>query len=385
MKPVVQLLQELVSIPSVNPALTDDPAIGGEARMAEFLSGYLEDRKFKVEWYEATRGRPNVVGRFGPDQPRHTILLESHLDTQGIHQMTVPPFDGGVRDGRLYGRGACDTKGPMAAALTAMDAQTLDRLAAAGVQVIYVGAMGEEKGNIGAEELVEGGLGADEAIVFEPTDLNIVHAHKGALWFEVEVEGLAAHGSNPKLGVNAIRGMTRAVEVIDKLTDADAASRSHPLLGTATVNIGVIRGGASINIVPDRCVMQVDRRTLPGDDHEAILRDIGKGLDALKSGGIVRDWHVRKITEGVPFATPADSALVRGMLAACSACGVQAKAEGAAWYSDAGPFSRTCKEVAVFGPGSIRQAHTVDEFIELESLEKGREILSTYLNKLAAS
>jgi acetylornithine deacetylase/succinyl-diaminopimelate desuccinylase family protein len=383
-KPVVELLQQLVSIPSVNPALADDPSIGGEARLTKWLAEDLKRRGFRVEWHEQTAGRPNVVGRYGPEKPGRTVLLESHLDTQGIHQMIVPPFDGEVRDGRLYGRGACDTKGPMAAALMALDRATLERLANAGVQVIYVGAMGEEKGNIGAEELVEGGLGADQAIVLEPTDLNIVHAHKGALWFEVEVEGLAAHGSNPSLGVNAIRGMAMAIDAIQALTDAHAARREHNLLGRATVNVGVIRGGSSINIVPDRCVIQVDRRTLPGDDHEALLREIGQALDQLKARGVFKAWRLHKIKEGVPFETTAESALVRGMLDACRRCGVESRAEGAPWYSDAGPFSRTCREVAVFGPGSIAQAHTIDEYIELASLEKGVEILHAYLNGLVA-
>ncbi len=383
MRPVVELLQRLVSISSVNPALTDDPSIGGEARMADYLAGHLDKLGFKVEWHEATGGRPNVVGRFGPDKPRRSFLLESHLDTQGIHQMTVPPFDGEVRGGRLYGRGACDTKGPMAAALVALEPATLERLAGADIQVVYVGAMGEEKGNIGAEELVEAGVGADEAIVLEPTDLNIVHAHKGALWFEVEVEGLAAHGSNPTLGVNAIRGMAKAIDLIVAATEKAAALRTHALLGQATVNIGVIRGGSSINIVPDRCVIQVDRRTLPGDHHDRIIREIGDGLEGLKSAGHFKAWHVRKIKEGHPFETTASSGLVRGMLAACNSIGVKSEALGAAWYSDAGPFSRTCKEIAVFGPGSIKQAHTVDEFIELEELEKGAAILSAYLKGLA--
>ncbi len=385
MKPVVELLQRLVAIPSVNPSLADDPSIGGEARLAEFLAGHLEHAGYKIEWHEATHGRPNVVGRYGPAQPRRSILVESHLDTQGIHGMTVPPFEGGIRDGKLYGRGACDTKGPMAAALTALDEQTLDAMASAGIQVIYIGAMGEEKGNLGAEELVELGVGADEALILEPTDLNVVHAHKGALWFEIEVEGLAAHGSNPALGLSAIRGMAKVIERIESLVEIEARTHVHPLLGKPTVNIGLIRGGSSINIVPDRCVIEVDRRVLPGDTSDKIMDQVRKELDSMKAGGAINAWRIQKIKDGVPFETTAESALVKRLLQSCAGAGVKSSAQGAAWYSDAGPFSRTCKEVAVFGPGSIRQAHTADEFIELSSLESGTTILRRFFQSLGSS
>ena len=380
---LVDLLRKLVSIPSVNPMLADDPAIGTEKPLAEFMAGFLERRGFQVDWIEPIAGRPNVVGRFGPAQPRRSILVESHIDTQGIHGMTVPPFEGGVRDGRLYGRGACDTKGPMAAALHALQPELLHRLAEAGVQVIYVGAVGEEKGNVGAEQLADLQLGADEALILEPTELAIVHAHKGAMWFEVETRGRAAHGSNPRLGVNAIQGMLKVIQGIEADVAAVQQKPPHPLLGQATVNFGLIRGGSSINIVPDRCVLEVDRRTLPGEDNAAILSRVRQQLAALEEQGLVTGWDVRAIKDGTPFETTASSRLVQRLAASCRGAGEPGRTEGAAWYSDAGPFARTCREVAVFGPGSITQAHTVDEYIELASLEKGRAILFDFFTQLA--
>lgn len=381
---LVELLRKLVSIPSVNPMLAEDPSIGTEKPLAHYLAGYLERRGFGVDWIEPIPGRPNVVGRFGPAQPKRSILVESHLDTQGIHGMVVPPFEGVVRDGRLYGRGACDTKGPMAAALMALSPEVLGRLAEAGVQVIYVGAVGEEKGNVGAEQLVDLEVGADEALILEPTELAIVHAHKGAMWFEVEGRGLAAHGSNPSLGVNAIRGVLRLVEAITAEVAELQKKPAHPLLGQPTVNIGLIRGGSSINIVPDRCVIEVDRRTLPGEENAAILRRVRAHLEGLQQEGVLTGWEVRAIKDGTPFETTADSRLVQRLAGSCRAAGEPGRTEGAAWYSDAGPFARTCREVAVFGPGSIKQAHTVDEFIDLDSLEKGRAILQDFFLKLAA-
>ena len=379
---VAELTRHLVSIPSVNPVLADDPAIAGEHRMADFLGEWLVSRGFRVERHEAMRGRPNIVGYFGPSKPRRTVMIEAHLDTQGIHGMTVPPFAGLERDGRIYGRGACDMKGPMAAALVNLTKPRLDMLAAAGVQLMFVGAIGEETGNLGALELVDAGLGADEILVLEPTDLHVVHAHKGAFWFEVEVTGLAAHGSNPDKGLSAIRGMNRVIEMLYDQTAA--VSLRNDLLGRATVNVGLIRGGTSINIVPERCVVEVDRRTIPGEHSEEILARVREGLAGLVADGLFRRGEVRRIKEGVPFETTADSRLVRRLGKACQDGGVAAVTEGAAWYSDAGPFSRTCREVAVFGPGSIRQAHTADEYIELSELRAGAAIIGRFLERLGS-
>jgi len=378
---VVSLTRKLVSIPSVNPVLADDPSISGEHRLAEYLSEYLRQRNFRVDFHEAIRGRPNVVGTFGPSSPKHRLIIEAHLDTQGIHGMTVPPFDGGIRDGRLYGRGACDMKGPMAAALINLTPQALQSLSSAGVQLVFIAAIGEETGNLGALELVDADVGADEILVLEPTDLHVVHAHKGAFWFEVEVKGIAAHGSNPDKGLSAIQGMSRVIDLIYRQTSE--VSIRNPLLGRSTVNVGIIRGGTSINIVPERCVIEVDRRTLPGEKSDEIIARVREGIAAMITEGHVMHGEVRRIKEGVPFETTANSALVRRLCHACSDHDVPPVTEGAAWYSDAGPFSKTCREVAVFGPGSIAQAHTANEYIEISELVKGAAIIESFL-KLTA-
>lgn len=351
--------------------------------MAEALAAHLEAKGFRVDWHEIISGRPNVVGRFGPAKPKRTLLIESHLDTQGIHGMTVPPFDAELRDGRVYGRGACDTKGPMAAALWALSPDVLERLDEAGVQLIYVGAVGEEKGNVGAEQLVDLGVGADEAIVLEPTDLAIVHAHKGTLWYEIEILGRAAHGSNPREGVSAIRGMALAMEEIESELNAARHVHRNDALGEPTVNIGLIRGGSSINIVPDRCVIEVDRRTVPGEVNAEILNVVRAALTRLQALGAIRGWNLAPIKDGAPFHTASDTPLIRRLSASCGARGVEPQIAGASWYSDAGLFAKTCREIAVFGPGSIRQAHTADEFIEVAELQRGCDILREYFRRLA--
>lgn len=380
--PVVDLARKLVAIPSVNPLLAGgDASIAGEHRLAAFLRDDLTARGFDVQLMEITPGRPNLIARAGAAQPRRRVIIEAHLDTQGIQGMTVPAFDGEIRDGRLYGRGACDMKGPMAAALVNLNPDLLARWTRAGVALTFIGAIGEETGNIGALELVKQGIGADEILVLEPTDLHIVHAHKGAFWFEIEAKGLAAHGSNPDKGISAITGLGKVITLLQRQTDN--ARLFNELLGRPTVNFGMIQGGTSINIVPERCTVQVDRRTVPGETSDAILAKLRDGIKRLVKDGQLTDATVRVIKEGKPFETTADTRLVKRLGAACAGRGVTPVTEGAAWYSDAGPFSATCREVAVFGPGSIKQAHTADEFIEISELEKGAQIIGDFLDRLA--
>lgn len=385
MQDTVSLLQSLVRVPSVNPDLSGDPNIGGEKRIAGLLSELLCEKGFSVECHEPIPGRPNVIGRFGSAGAVRTILVEAHLDTQGVEGMTVPPFEALVRDGRLYGRGACDTKGPLASALMALTTERLHRLADSGIQIIFVGAIGEEKGNLGAEQLVARGIGADEALILEPTECAIVRAHKGTLWYCLEVAGRAAHGSTPGQGISAIRGMFSAIQAIDAELAEAIQRRKGSELGPPTVNIGTIRGGSSINIVPDQCRIEVDRRTIPGERNSEILDQIRERMDSLRATGAIASWNITLIKDGAPFETAIDSRLIRRLAVAVEEVnGRASRIEGAAWFSDAGVFSRTCREVAVFGPGSIRQAHTADEYIEIGELERGVRILGAFFDRLAA-
>jgi acetylornithine deacetylase/succinyl-diaminopimelate desuccinylase family protein len=380
---LINLLTRLVAIPSVTPGEAEDPAWSGERRMADFVAEVLARLGFRVSQTEKIAGRPNIVAEYGPDDARRTLLLESHLDTVGVSGMKRPPFDAMIEGGRLYGRGACDTKGPMAAALAALDSPLLERLASRGWRLVFAGAMGEETGNVGAAQLVEDGVRADQAIVLEPTELAIIHAHKGALWFEIEVGGVAVHGSNPERGVNAITAMADVIRFLREQIQNDQKQR-HALLGVPSLNIGMIRGGDAVNIVPDRCVMQVDRRTLPEENAARIIEQIRERLALMQQEGRIAGNEIRMLKEGAPFETAADSVLVRTLTESCRRAGVESKLEGAAWYSDAGPLSHVCPEIVVFGPGSIRQAHTADEFIDLDSLRKGTMIIREFLDHVAS-
>ncbi len=380
---VVALLKELVALPSVNPDHTDDPDVANEYRVTDYLARHFEARGWRVEWDHVTPERANLIASYGPENPRYTLLLEAHTDTVGVTGMTVAPFTPVEKEGRLYGRGSCDTKGPMAAALAALTPETVEALAAAGVRILFVGAYGEEKGNIGAERLAEQGLGADSALILEPTELAIVHAHKGTLWLELTVWGRAGHGSDPEKGTNAIVAMADIVRWLQEQIKRQQIAAAHPDLGRPTLNIGRIDGGVAVNIVAQRCCIEIDRRTVPGEDGEQLVNDIRDRCDALKESGALCDFDLRIIKAGIPFSTGKDAGLVNQMASALEKAGPPARLATAAWYSDAGAFSRTCREVVVFGPGSIQQAHTADEYIDLDQLRAGQDVLSAFFAELA--
>ena len=378
---LIELLRRLVRTPSVNPTDTGNAAIGGEERMARQLAEELAAKGFAVELDEAGPGRPNLVATLGEPGAGRTLAFEGHLDTVSIDGMTVAPFAGEVRTGRLYGRGACDMKGAMAAALHALNAERLGRWREAGLRLLFIGAIDEEKGCGGARMLArQKRFRADELIVLEPTELGIVHAHKGALWYEIEVFGRTAHGASPGEGFSAIRSMVPVMEVVEAEARAAAAAVGASATGEPTVNIGVIEGGSGVNTVPGSCRIQVDRRTVPGENHERILEAIRRGLRQCQAEGTVLRWELRPRLGSPAYDSGADTGLARRLAAAAERCGVVPRLGGTGWYSDAGPLSRLSGATVVFGPGSIVQAHTADEYIELESLQQGADILGAFLD-----
>ena len=273
----------------------------------------------------------------------------------------------------------------MAAAIAALSRDILEKLAASGVRIVFAGVMGEETGNIGAARLADKNVRADQVIVLEPTELSIIHTHKGMIWLRVEVGGLAAHGSNPDRGVNAIAGMARVMQFLHERIAEDQQARHDAVLGRPTLNIGMIHGGYAVNIVPDSCVIEADRRTLPGEDEAEIIERIRGGLVELQGEGRITSHAVHVIKLGRPFRTFENCGLIAALKQGFARAGREARMEGAAWYSDAGILSRVSPEVVVFGPGSIKQAHTADEHIDLDDLQAGCDILRRFLECVAES
>ena len=374
---VICLLQQLVRIPSVNPDNAPGTDLTGEETLAIFLSGWLESIGADVVLEEIKPGRPNLIARFAPLDGRPRILLGPHLDTVGVGGMTVEPFGGEIRDGKLWGRGASDTKGPMAAMLWALHAHR-EILADLPLAVDFVAFMGEESGQWGSKDFVKRhGQDYTFALVGEPTSMQVVHVTKGSLWATLRATGKAAHSSQPERGENAILKLTRALDQLDHHLGSQLATFTHPVLGRSTMNVGMIRGGTRPNIVPDLAEAEIDIRITPA------LAAAGGALKLLTETIAFYDLPIEivKPHENPPMETAVDHPLIQALLATDAATALA----GAPWFSDAAHLSNGGIPSICIGPGSIDQAHTVDEFIEVSALEQAAVFFSNFIGGLKRS
>ena len=370
-----KLLRDLIALPSVNPAFVpaDDPR-AGEQRVADFVAATAAKAGLAVEFQPVFPGRSNVLARLSPNGPvRQRVLLAPHLDTvNGSPHQFIPR----TRNGKLIGRGACDTKGSVAAMLSALCELAQDKHRPATTEIVFAGLVDEENGQAGSRALARSGLKADLAIVGEPTGLRVVTAHKGSLWLRIETRGKSAHGARPELGRNAVHAMAKIVSLLETEYAARLRRRTHPLLGRPTVSVGLIAGGTQANIVPDHCTILVDRRTLPGETEAGVSREIksllrSKHLEAALTDG--------KMASCLPLETNPRLPLVAKFLRSAG----QARPAGVHYFCDASVLSHGGIPSIVFGPGDIAQAHTADESISLRSLERGRQMLLQFLRSFS--
>ena len=369
-----QLLAELIALPSVNPAfLPPRHPLAGEKNAADFLAATAARAGLEVELQKVLPGRANIIARLLPkDKIRQTILLAPHLDTVGADGTQFIPQR---KNGRLHGRGACDTKGSVAAMLAALCELANSKSRPLETEIVFAGLMDEEHAQAGSRALVASDFKADLAIVGEPTKLQVVTAHKGSLWLELATRGRAAHGATPHLGKNAVHEMARIVDVLETDYAAQLKQRKHKLLGAGTVNVGTISGGTQPNIVPDGCVISIDRRTLPGETEAGVRREITALLQAKKLSAKISS---AKLAPALPLETDFKLPLVQTFLRAAK----QKKSLGADYFCDAAVLSAGGIPSVVFGPGDIAQAHTADEWISLAELERGKNLLMRFLNSL---
>lgn len=360
------LLGELIRIPSVNPE--GDPGIPdpGEARIAAYLQDILRELGAEASLQEVLPGRPNVVARFPsnlPGKPR--LLLAPHTDTVSVSGMTIDPFSAEIRDGKVWGRGASDTKGPMASMLVAL-ARCREILPKLSHEIWFAGLMGEESGQHGAKALAASEK-FDFVIAGEPTDLKTVHAHKGSLWVTLIARGKAVHASAPERGENAIYKLTSAIEAIRSKVIPSLGSKEHPLLGRSTLSVGTIKGGSKTNIVPDHAEATLDIRVIPGEDPAELiahLREAAPGVEIDHQGS-------------APLHTDSSHPLIVKL------SDLGAHPVGAPWFCDAAVFAEKGMPAVALGPGSITQAHTADEWISVQDLEAGTDFFEKFLISLA--
>ena len=265
---VAELTGQLVAIDSINPDLV--PGARGEGALALFVAGWLSEAGLEVELIEPEPGRPSVVATLRGSGGGRSLMLNAHMDTVGVAGMT-DAFNPRVEGGRLYGRGAYDMKGSLAAILLA--ARELRRLSALRGDLIVTAVADEEVASLGTSAVVRR-LRADAAIVTEPTELCLCLAHKGFVWLEVATSGVAAHGSRPDLGVDAITKMGPVLVGLEDLAARLGTGTPHPLLGHGSVHASLIEGGRELSTYPDRCVLKVERRTLPGERPESVRSEV---------------------------------------------------------------------------------------------------------------
>ena len=369
---VVSLLRELVGIDSVNPALV--PGGRGEAAIATRLADEMRSIGMAVHVDEVAPGRPNVVGVLDGRVPGPALLFCGHTDTVGVAGMS-DPFEARIDGGRLFGRGAQDMKGGVAAMVDAARC-IAERGGLDAGRLIVAAVADEEHASLGAVDLVTRWR-ADAAVVTEPTGLDVAVAHKGFQWVRVETRGRAAHGSRPLDGRDAIRDMGRVLTALDALDRRLQREPPHPRLGTASLHASLIEGGREMSSYPDKCRLDLERRTLPDDAPDAALREVASILDELHAADAGFAGSVRELFGRPGYALDERHALPAQLTAVAQACGCRAATTGMSFWTDAAILAAAGIPAVVFGPGGAG-LHSVDEYVVLDDVCRCRDALVAF-------
>jgi succinyl-diaminopimelate desuccinylase len=392
-----QLLKDLIALPSVNPM---GRAIFGpeffEGRMTGYLLGFFQRLGVPVEQIdvfpatESRSSRANVIARFDNPGSPVTVLFDAHQDTVPIDGMTIAPFDPVERDGRIYGRGSCDVKGGLAAMLSAF-ARLVETRPPRAANVVMSCTCDEESGARGIHDLIKlwsnparrGTLAPrapDLALIAEPTELDVVVAHKGATRWKIRTRGRACHSSDPSQGVNAIYRMARVVECLEEFAaKLPTQIPPHALCGSATLSVGRIEGGLSVNTVPDECTIEIDRRVIPREDTSGVMDRVAEFLRER----LDFDFEMLPPWMRAP-ALPDDVNLpwADRLLASVRAVTGRGEKIGVQFGTHASRTASAGVPSIVFGPGSIAQAHTKDEWIEVKQLAQAAEVYYRFAAEL---
>ena len=370
---VSKLTCELVAIESVNPDLVARGS--GESAIAAFVASWLRDHDLAVETIEPVPGRPSVVGVLRGNGGGRSLMLNAHMDTVGEGGMR-DAFKPRVESGRIYGRGAYDMKGSLAAIMVA--AAKAKRLDLAG-DLIVTAVADEEVASFGTSAVLER-FTADAGIVTEPTELRLCAAHKGFVWLELEVRGVAAHGSRPDLGVDAILAIGPILSLVAELEGALRSGPRHPLLGTGSIHASLIEGGQEMSTYPSRCVLQLERRTVPGEDGHSVLAELQEVIAAARRRDPRLEASVRVTLERNPSEVRPDSDVARAVGAsAADALGTAPEVAGVPYWMDMALLNEAGIPTVAFGPSGHGE-HADVEWVDCASLEL---CVNAYLNAAA--
>ena len=365
-----RLLADLVAIDSVNPTLV--PGAAGEAAVARRIIEELDALGLVVEVQVVAPGRPNVVGTLRGRAPGRSLMLCGHIDTVGVSGMDAP-FDPVLKDGRLYGRGAQDMKGGVAAMIDAVRVIAEGGGLDAG-DVIVACVVDEEHSSIGADALVTRWR-ADAGVVTEPTDLDIAICHKGFAWSEIVTTGRAAHGSRPADGVDAIVHMGRVLVELGALDAALQAGARHPRLGSASLHASIVQGGHELSSYPDRCALQIERRTIPGEPAGALDREVDAILARLAAADPAFRGAAAPMFARPPYEIDPVHPLPGMLIGTARAAGCRADTIGMSFWTDAAVLGAAGIPSVLFGPAGAG-LHSIEEWVDLASVRQCRDALA---------
>jgi acetylornithine deacetylase/succinyl-diaminopimelate desuccinylase-like protein len=393
----VATLRDLVAIPSINPM---GRAVAGpeffEYRVTDYLEKLFARLGIPTVRQPIALLRENLIARLdgnpSPEQGGSVILLEAHQDTVPVEGMTIPPFAANVENGRVYGRGACDIKGGMTSLLAVMARLAAERANLQNKQspsptVFMACTVNEEHGFTGALGLCRLWETADSifpikphaAIVAEPTQLQVIVAHKGAVRWRLHMQGRSSHSSAPEKGANAIFRMAKVLNVLECYQNEIVGGlATHPLCGKATLSVGTITGGISVNTVPDRATIEIDRRLVPGEDPVRARQHVIDFI-AQETGLAEHIEHAEPYMKNGGLNDARNGALADQLVAAVRTLGIASQTCGVAFGTDAACYDAVGVPTVVFGPGSIEQAHTADEWVPLVEVDQASEAIYRFI------
>ncbi len=370
------LARALVKIDSRNPALA--PGAPGEEACALFLRDVLHDWGFVTEVQDAFPGRPNLIARIGSPRGGRSLMLNGHLDVVGIEGMAHAPFAGEERDGRLYGRGAADMKGGIAAMCAGAWRASAHNIRG---EIIIAAVADEEFESLGTRAILNRGIRADGALVAEPTGLAVMPAHRGFTWIEVVIGGRAAHGSRWEIGVDAIRHAGLLLAELDRFDCDELPKQAHALLGRGSLHASFIEGGIGMSTYPDRCVVKLERRTIPGQSAADAVAEVERACAAVRAKRASFHAQVRPMFSQGPSDVPVDAPIVRELMHAMEGLGEARGVEGMSAWTDAALLNDAGIPAVCFGPGDISLAHAAEEYIPLDEIDRAADVFGSFARR----